>query len=366
MTEQIPRPPTLKEKVDPGSKGREGNTERVIKLLDKLHVDQTFDTPEHIAEFLQEITYDQLKQLGILVNDFSRGKSGTNDFDGEGVQIQLHGMGSSSVEYIPPDEADKEELLKDVLVSAKKLDLQDSALLLAAGINAVHPFADGNGRASRLIYTLLAEGYDGSVQAREKIANILGPDGREYIDPNPDLVMPMADYDLERRAGIDHKDPKSVTESWSDAGSIIGTLTPEGLPVGEDIDAQSRSKLVSIIESRRFRTLTFYKFLKKQDMLKEPYVNYKESEGRHASFGLPDKRTVVEIDEVLKSLSKEQVEELLKESGTVRKNAVRTLIAFFVLPDKFKFSSGKTIKDYFFDEMNQRRKKEVVPDNSGT
>ncbi len=272
-------------------------------------------------------------------------------------------MGSSSVEYIPPDEADKEQLLKEILASAKKLDTQDAALLIAAGINAVHPFADGNGRASRLAYTLLAEGYDGSATTREKIAKILGPEGRDYIDPNPDYVMHVADHILERKAGIDHKDSKSVTESWSDAGSLIGSLTPEGLPVAEDVDARSRRQLVSIIESKRFRTVTFYEFLKKQDMLKEPYVTYKESEGRYASFKLPDNRTVVEIDEVLKSLSKEQVQELLSESGRIRKDAIRTLIAFFVMPDKFKVSGDRTVKEYFIDEINRHRKQGSMSKN---
>lgn len=61
---------------------------------------------------------------------------------------------------ILPAPEDKEALLAYVLAVAQSTDdIEAKTMILGFGINAVHPFKDGNGRTSRLIYTLFAHDY---------------------------------------------------------------------------------------------------------------------------------------------------------------------------------------------------------------
>lgn len=85
-----------------------------------------------------------------------------HEFDGEGVVVgddDVLDVEGVVVAHQPPDQQDKVDLLEYMLKSAQNLpNIQDSALLIAAGINQIHPFRDGNGRTSRLIYANLSAG----------------------------------------------------------------------------------------------------------------------------------------------------------------------------------------------------------------
>lgn len=85
---------------------------------------------------------------------------------------------TTMVEFQPPDYEDKEELLKYMLHSAQSLgNIQDAALLVAAAINQIHPFRDGNGTLSRYLYAQLSAGGDFFKQHKEEIIN-----SRDSID----------------------------------------------------------------------------------------------------------------------------------------------------------------------------------------
>lgn len=346
--------PSLKNQLDPELSSRESRSEHAVSLLSKLNADSVFDSPEHKEEFLKELTYDEIKRIGLLVNDVTRGKKSSKDFDGGNVLVQGNMTADTSwVEYLPPREADKNELLSLILTESRNLSPEDAGLLLGLGINAVHPFADGNGRSSRLMYTLLAEGYDGSPESKERIQNILSEEGRKYVDLNPDRIMHIAAYFLERKAGIEHGNPKSVTESWTDAGAQIGNLTAESLPVADEVSLETREKLIQIIENRKLRTVTFYKFLEEQDMLREPFINYRESEGRYERYKKPDKWTTIQIDEVLSVLDSDMIDKLIETSGNVRRDSVIMMTAFISRPDTYKINKDTTVKDYFVSEVEK-------------
>ena len=122
---------------------------------DETERKQKFDTmtPDSFAKWL------------ITLNAKLRGKNpAVHDFDGEGVVVgddDVVGEENVYVEHQPPDQEDKQALLDYMLKSAQKLpNIQDSALLVAAGINQIHPFRDKNGTLSRLIYANLSAGSE--------------------------------------------------------------------------------------------------------------------------------------------------------------------------------------------------------------
>jgi hypothetical protein len=85
--------------------------------------------------------------------------NGQQPFDGNNVTLMTHKV---------PDHRDKEDLLLQTWHTARELlrdqtiDDQDAleyaALTAAAGILYIHPFVDGNGRASRALSFLISTG----------------------------------------------------------------------------------------------------------------------------------------------------------------------------------------------------------------
>src|SRR3989344_36570 len=109
-------PKTFRQRMDPELEKRSERAKQTLRLLQNLQADKQFDTEEHRQEFLDRISYDGLKRIGILTNDILRGKRKSRDFDGGDVQVrQLHAMSGVNVaEHIPPNPEDKEELLQEV------------------------------------------------------------------------------------------------------------------------------------------------------------------------------------------------------------------------------------------------------------
>lgn len=114
---------------------------------------------------LDALSSDDFAKWLIKLNAILRGKNpALHGFDGEGVVVgddDVLDVEGVVAEHQPPDQEDKPELLTYVLQTAKKLpNIQDSALLVAAGINQIHPFRDKNGTLSRLIYANLSAGSE--------------------------------------------------------------------------------------------------------------------------------------------------------------------------------------------------------------
>ncbi len=344
-----------KESLDPELKLREERSERVLSLLDKLHAKEAFGGVKNREQFLEELTYEKIKRIGLLVNDTLRGRFGSEDFDGEGVSVQASRPvepDTSWVEYFPPSEDDKDVLLSAVLEEAKKLDIRDAAELIGLGIVAVHPFLDGNGRSSRLIYVLLSEGYDGSEESHERIQEVLGERGRDVVDLSPEYLMRYVAHVLGRRANIDHKSEYPLANAFSKIGADLGRLSVDMLPLKQEIGEEQGRELTELIGGTdKLKLITFYELLKQNNMLVEPFLQQHEPE---VAFGALKKWTSIEIDKVLEVLDTEQIESLLGISREVRKKSVELMIDFYAQPKKYK-ARGSTLKDNFSSQVRKKQ-----------
>lgn len=143
-------------------------------------------TSEHSSnKELGEYDYDDFKQLLLDLHNELVSGANLSEFDAYKNFIGQQRDGSiGEVEGIPiryPQSSDKEELLRYALEKAKQCeDPTYGAMLLSAGVVAVHPFLDGNGRISRAIYsdfmgmtrvdeTGRRTGIDANTNAREVI-----------------------------------------------------------------------------------------------------------------------------------------------------------------------------------------------------
>lgn len=90
-------------------------------------------------------------------------------------------------------------------MEAQGSSLQDIALLISTGVNAIHLFNDGNGRTSRLLNYLINTDYTGSEDQVVFLKKLLGENGRLFIDINPKDAIES--YILYNQLNID---PESV------------------------------------------------------------------------------------------------------------------------------------------------------------
>lgn len=116
------------------------------------------------------------------------------DSDGSGkfaeeVNIIFNGETNKPVDIMPAPE-DKEHLLHDVLRNTQRLDNPKlQAVALGFGINAVHPFMDGNGRVSRAVYTLISKNYK---PRDEQLLGALGENGDSVAMLDANIFTPTA------------------------------------------------------------------------------------------------------------------------------------------------------------------------------
>ena len=258
MTELRTTPHTEQQDL---SRDHEPELARTVKIMQRLHAAEIFETPEKSKFFLDSLDYDGFKKYISFVNGVERNIPTTERGKASNSRVTSEsGLMGTEVTYRPPHQNFRDKLLKMAFEKAQSLDDPETAgLTLGLSINAIHYFADGNGRTARMAYTLLAEGYDGSPEAQERYSSLLeNTKGREVVNPNPTIsgidrairsemfsgVMENRGYSSE---AFDGKPPVSIYGGYPDA--FAGEYSPEELAVADDIDAQGRLMLYRTMES---------------------------------------------------------------------------------------------------------------------
>lgn len=234
---------------------------KTVKIMERLHASEIFDTPEQSKAFLDSLDYDGFKKYIGFVNGIERGIPTTERGKVSDSHVQSEsGLMGAEVEYRPPHQSFRDRLLKMAFEKAQSVDEPEMAgLTLGLSINAIHYFADGNGRTARMAYALLSKGYDGSPEAQDYYSSMLeNTKGREVINPNPTAsgvdrkirsemfssVMKKRGYNPEV---FDGKIPTYVYDGYPNA--FAGEYSPQELAVADNIDAQGRLMLYHTMES---------------------------------------------------------------------------------------------------------------------
>lgn len=121
-----------------------------------------YGNSEERLRALKKLSAQTLNQRLLAINNAVRSR-GANDAEGEDGFTKSGRFASSykRVPHVYPDAKDVGEVLDYALSAAQKAeDIQDAALILASGTVAAHPFADGNGRTSRAVYSELSMGLN--------------------------------------------------------------------------------------------------------------------------------------------------------------------------------------------------------------
>lgn len=252
---------TLQEQQSEPTDDHEIELAKTVKIMERLHATEVFGTPEQSKVFLDSLDYDEFKKYISFVNGVERGIPTTERGKASDSYVRSESvLLGTGVEYRPPHQSFRDHLLKMAFEKAQSLDEPEMAgLTLSLSINAIHYFADGNGRTARLVYALLSKGYDGSPEAQEYYSSLLeNTKGREVINPNPvvsgidekirsemfSAVMEKRRYNAEAFGG---KMPTYVYGGYPD--TFRGERSPRDLAVADNIDAGDRLTLYRAMES---------------------------------------------------------------------------------------------------------------------
>ena len=279
---------------------------RTVGTMERLRATEIFATPEQSKAFLDSLDYDDFKKYISFINGVERGipSSERGKVSNSHTQSENDLMGAE-VEYRPPHQSFRDHLLKKAFEKAQNIEEPELAgLTLGLSINAIHYFADGNGRTARMAYALLSKGYDGSPEHQEYYSALLeNTKGREVVNPNPASsgidrkIRAEMTNGIRRRHGYEEalgdNLPTFINDGYPDA--FAGEYSPEELAVADDIDAQGRRMLYYTMESGGMEMISLMATFK-PERVKE-FI-------KTSSDG---KRTYVDGNEFLPTLTKEEI-----------------------------------------------------------
>jgi hypothetical protein len=312
MTEQLTS--TLDQEHEP-------KYDKVVRVMDRLHAEEVFATPEMSKEFLDSLSFEEFTKWTDMLNGMvreipvpERGMKG----DGS-IQEGLVGN-DFSISYQPPVPEERVALMKEAFERSKQFeDPQLAGLCLAFSVNVIHPYSDGNGRTSRMLYSLLSHGYDGSDEDKNHFTELLkNGAGRRVVKTDPsakhiDSVMAgRISKSVAKEKGFKGVVPSHIYDGYD--GVAIDIQQPSMLTVGESINDESREKLHYVMKDEPFNMAAFMSVL--------PLDQF-ESSIRVYDGG---KRVQLDGESLVAGLSKEQIDELSILSKSNKINYVRDLI----------------------------------------
>lgn len=297
-----------------------------IKQFEGRGLDEVLNTEDGVRGLIERLDANDFLSFINGVNGILRCKA-REKWDIDGGEVMLHGF---IEEHIPPRQEDKEELLKHAFDEAKRMSkegrsVEDVAILIAASINEIHPYADANGRTSRFIYTVLTEGFN--EKAKETIKNILGELGREVLDINPSIISAQLEYVLASESGLGNPtdNPKGI-KTWLNRGSPRGY---DDLAFQPEITPELRKNFISALRHDHFGIfLALFEFVKHHPNIERYTKEF-------------PKHTAILINEVVPDLQTADLQRLMDNYWQSKKRYAELLIDCITNPEKPEFQFSK-------------------------
>lgn len=283
-----------------------------------------FNGDENKREFIKEIKFSEFLTLVNGINGLLRNKP-KEEWKIDGRHVYLEGIIGKEV---PPPFEQKEPLLKKAFEAAKRMEqdgrgLEDIAILISAGVNAIHPYNDGNGRTSRVIYTILTENFD--PKNSDDLEKVLGRYGRMEVDVNPGILL---------AGGHIHKlidQEIGVPEECRQKGIVInrgldrGFDYPNGINFNHEVDPEDEKKFKYLVNhDSEFMFFAVYKYLKDRPERDKYFVWY----GNRA-------RTNIEL--LANDLDADGLKKILDNYNGLKQQRVEILIDSIENPDKDEY-----------------------------
>ena len=303
--------------------------ENLRELLERTHgydyVNELFSN-EHSK---RKLSFDSFLSIINRLNGIAREiPIQEREPDGDGVEI------TSPVDrVILPLQRDKEPLLKGAFEAAQKLSRSDASYLLPLIINAVHLFADGNGRTSRMVHLLVRE-HENKEQFNEELEKALRKDGRfKSFDNNTRIIDFEIEQKMLQKNGWDFDRPVACLD-----GKI--TSMASGVKPGAISDFYLRHIISYASDDRLYMMTAIYNSLDKEKFEK---ILSKESESK------------IDIVENQAVLDTSDFQGIIEAYFELKKKHVEMMVDMFVHPDEYEAPDheGKSLKDWYIERVEK-------------
>ncbi len=309
------------------------------KIIDFLNRTGTYEYVQNLIshpELKKQFTFEEFKNFLIRINGIARDLP-TSQRREDGETVYLEGIDT----VLMPRHEDKEGILKVAYDSIEKVSPGDEAYLLPAVVNAVHLFADGNGRTSRVLHTLLHSKSEEEFTERLRLA--VGKNGRyDTYDISPGLI----DGDIEKivlmRHGIQFEDNGKYSPIFPEGfGNLFATT--------EKPTAQKADEFMSLCKhNQAYCFIAAYEYLRERKLIEK--VTIKNSNGHMLS---PLKME--------QELGEEDWKSVIEAYYRIKKEHVGVIIDAFVEPNKYKNIEGDmNLKDYFLKKIQERLESNIT------
>jgi hypothetical protein len=330
---------------------RSEHAQTTIEFLDRVNSAEVMAAPESRKEFILGLDYDNFRGWLIRTNAMTRG-----------IDPKQHVIDGTSVEVMslmPPEQEDKEPLLQATLKGAQEIlakgentqkALDDASLLFSGAINYIHAFSDGNGRTSRVIGYLTKEGYDGSVEAQDKVKKIMADKGSIVFQNNPGLLTKW----LNQRVTHGHA-PKGASKWPLYANPDLFVGEPFEDEAMAHLSPESRAKAEKVLRDGDFGSLAVTKIMIERGLLPDG-----------TDFG--EKNFVwVDQKDYFAKFSDQDIDAVFNESKLMRRERVEAFIEAMVKPESFSIHMTQETDQVRFQDRESTLRDyyaEVFIDNS--
>lgn len=324
-------------KADGEDRGEQA--EKVLKFLDRIDAFAYAKSLLNEQGEAEKPNFKEFEDFLIRLNGIARNIS-IHKRTVDGAEVQLSGF-VETVEL--PRSEDKEGLLRYAYEKGKTMETGDLKYLLPSVINAVHLFADGNGRTSRIIHLLLRE-YATKEEFDSELRKALNEYGRfDSYDINPGFIgHELMQEVLKKHGWIFNKEHPYGTHEYIKGG--IASVEIRG-PNKEIIPNELAGKLFDLSADNGYYVVTAVYM-----ELGEEIQNFMSEYGN-------DKELRISPKKMLKILHPEQWQKILGIFYELKKEQVETLVDVFVNPERCLVSEGDgvTLRDMFIREIQKNK-----------
>lgn len=342
------------------------NIEKTLVLLGSRYPQLFSDTERD--QYIQGMDYASFKELIVSISASLRGEPQDVGFDGHNIVLQ-----GGFEDFDTPHDDDKDELFADIVANFKRTDVSPSnkAVIAALGINLIHAFKNANGRTSRLIYLLFSGETDPAI-----LRKVCGDDGRKIIDVSPLGLKDATILNLPGKDAFMHLGAPEI-KSWGDVYDV---------PFMDDVSESSKEFITLMLQashqnlapiaisnyllgrSARDESFPLERYLGTETVTREHIYDEATDSYISPAQAMP----VINIGTLLSELNDSELQALLSEYRTTKKEYVRTMIDIAMQPDKYPgshynpFEDYSTIQNYLALRLGEASTREVLVQPNAT
>ena len=330
--------------------------EKLFKFLERIGFVDSMKDPVQFKEWLENLTFEEFQEHLIRINGIIREiPISKREIDGSKVLVGSE-MG---IEFLPPEDADKNELLKDVFEKLKHIpNIQDQGLLLYLSIQYLHLFKDGNGRLGRLLYYITRKIQKSSNLDIVEMRELLSHDGEtgkgreifyDEVIPPPqitNIVNQVAVKDILSEEFLEGNSRRPF--SGLEAGFKINN---------NNLSAELKKSLEKILDETggkfSFRDTIMVKYMENHNLLEE-YEYARNETGMDEKIRALQKTIYrYDADRLLSSISEADGNEIVEIGRNIKKQFILKMVDIIAYPEKYPAGEQKTVKDLFYGKKEE-------------